>query len=64
MNLDRLYAILHPLDYLGAVRQKLLKEKEKHTFKKLGPISNDSQSGMAEKVWSANADHPPLSGKW
>ena len=34
MNLDRLYAILHPLDYLGAVRQQLLKEKEKHTFKK------------------------------
>ena len=34
MNLDRLYAILHPLDYLGAVRQQLLKEKEKHTFQK------------------------------
>ena len=38
MNLDRLYAILHPLDYLGAVRQQLFKEKEKHTLNKLGPI--------------------------
>ena len=28
------------------------------------PISNDLQSGMAQKVWSANADLPPLSGKW
>ena len=70
MNLDRLYAILRPLAYLEAVRHQLFKKKQKkHTFckkKKSGlvNISNDSQSGKAEKVWSSNADHPLLSGNF